>query len=606
MIFLLCALVVGSMNGWAVEVLAYTLSATAGSDSGYGTSEDITISSITWNVTANSTMVPWRLGHSKTNTLSDENRVIYSKTAISDNVTKIEITHGSKAYITVNSMTVTVHSSADDAASGSNAVASFTPSYVDNGTVTVTKADETSWAGKYYRIVYNLTKTNTSNAGYVAFSNAKFYKESSEVAITDISLPSTADVTVGKTRTLTATVTPDNHTGTVDWESDDESIATVSSEGVVTGVAAGSTTIRAKSHANSSINAECTVTVNEDVATLPFIWAGGSRSNLTALDGVTGNSLGDYADNAANRPYLVQLNAVGDYIQIRTNTQPGIVNVGVKMLGGNGTSKIIIQESSDGSEFTNVQELTISGSQNDVVNLVTTNAFKSTSRYVRIYKSVHNTGGNIGVGPINIALPGDPSIPVVSGTTVTLTTTANMDGWRAFYDATQDYTLDANTKAYVAAKSGTAGEVELTKLDVTAIPHGEAVILKTSALDHKMVLTKTTGAASLGANVLAYAASAAVDGYRLGFKDGTGVAFYKYTATAPASGVVYIDKDDVNTGSGARDFLTFGFGDDIETTGVNEVKIQKIDGQYFNLAGQRVAQPTKGLYIVNGKKVIIK
>ena len=30
------------------------------------------------------------------------------------------------------------------------------------------------------------------------------------------------------------------------------------------------------------------------------------------------------------------------------------------------------------------------------------------------------------------------------------------------------------------------------------------------------------------------------------------------------------------------------------------------DKGIFNLNGQRIAQPTKGLYIVNGKKVIIK
>ena len=30
------------------------------------------------------------------------------------------------------------------------------------------------------------------------------------------------------------------------------------------------------------------------------------------------------------------------------------------------------------------------------------------------------------------------------------------------------------------------------------------------------------------------------------------------------------------------------------------------DREVYNLAGQRVAQPTKGLYIVNGKKVVIK
>ena len=56
-------------------------------------------------------------------------------------------------------------------------------------------------------------------------------------------------------------------------------------------------------------------------------------------------------------------------------------------------------------------------------------------------------------------------------------------------------------------------------------------------------------------------------------------------------------------GGGARDFLGF----DDETTGIEAVEqAVKADNQYFNLAGQRVTQPTKGLYIVNGKKVIIK
>ena len=47
---------------------------------------------------------------------------------------------------------------------------------------------------------------------------------------------------------------------------------------------------------------------------------------------------------------------------------------------------------------------------------------------------------------------------------------------------------------------------------------------------------------------------------------------------------------------------------DGETTGIQSLESQKnlLDGAFYNLAGQRVAQPTKGLYIVNGKKVIIK
>ena len=48
--------------------------------------------------------------------------------------------------------------------------------------------------------------------------------------------------------------------------------------------------------------------------------------------------------------------------------------------------------------------------------------------------------------------------------------------------------------------------------------------------------------------------------------------------------------------------------DDAVITGITTVKSQKAAAadEYFNLAGQRIAQPTKGLYIVNGKKVVIK
>ena len=45
-----------------------------------------------------------------------------------------------------------------------------------------------------------------------------------------------------------------------------------------------------------------------------------------------------------------------------------------------------------------------------------------------------------------------------------------------------------------------------------------------------------------------------------------------------------------------------------ETTGIDAtlVNSEKVNSQYFNLAGQRVAHPAKGLYIVNGKKVLVK
>ena len=53
--------------------------------------------------------------------------------------------------------------------------------------------------------------------------------------------------------------------------------------------------------------------------------------------------------------------------------------------------------------------------------------------------------------------------------------------------------------------------------------------------------------------------------------------------------------------------LSVIFEDD-DVTGVNEVRSQKEDvrSEWFDLQGRKVAQPTKGLYIVNGKKVVLK
>ena len=57
--------------------------------------------------------------------------------------------------------------------------------------------------------------------------------------------------------------------------------------------------------------------------------------------------------------------------------------------------------------------------------------------------------------------------------------------------------------------------------------------------------------------------------------------------------------------------LGIGFGGN--TTGIAELKtLRKVEDNnfynlnFYNLNGQRVSQPKKGLYIVNGKKVVIK
>ncbi len=61
---------------------------------------------------------------------------------------------------------------------------------------------------------------------------------------------------------------------------------------------------------------------------------------------------------------------------------------------------------------------------------------------------------------------------------------------------------------------------------------------------------------------------------------------------------------DITPTSGARIALVF---DDDETTGITNNNRETItNNQFFDLQGRKVAQPTRGLYIVNGRKVIIK
>ena len=64
-------------------------------------------------------------------------------------------------------------------------------------------------------------------------------------------------------------------------------------------------------------------------------------------------------------------------------------------------------------------------------------------------------------------------------------------------------------------------------------------------------------------------------------------------------GKVYVEPS-----SAAREFIGFNFD---EVTGINEVKNEKetVNG-IFDLQGRKVITPSKGLYIVNGKKVVIK
>lgn len=88
------------------------------------------------------------------------------------------------------------------------------------------------------------------------------------VAVSSVTLSETEiTLEIKETHTLTAAVKPDNADDkTVDWNTDDPSIATVSEAGVVTAVGPGTTEITAVSNYDGTKFATCTVTVKKPIS----------------------------------------------------------------------------------------------------------------------------------------------------------------------------------------------------------------------------------------------------------------------------------------------------------------------------------------------------
>ena len=86
-------------------------------------------------------------------------------------------------------------------------------------------------------------------------------------------------------------------------------------------------------------------------------------------------------------------------------------------------------------------------------------------------------------------------------------------------------------------------------------------------------------------------------------KGASGIGFYKNTnAFTLRANSAYLPAEAVPT-TDARAFIAL----DDETTGIADVKAVKEDAEgMFDLQGRKIAKPTKGLYIVNGKKIVVK
>ncbi len=176
--------------------------------------------------------------------------------------------------------------------------------------------------------------------------------------------------------------------------------------------------------------------------------------------------------------------------------------------------------------------------------------------------------------------------------------------WTTFYSAIDNYKAPEGTQVFTVNLDGNT--IKTTEIGDSIVTKGQGVMLKSST--GNIVMTKVDNGSSdsyVGNSLVGTSHSISNPGnaYVLNYKTSRGVAFYKLSST----GTIGANKAYLvaNSTAAARAFFAF---DTDATTGIDKVNAQNSEKEVkaFDLQGRRVAKPANGLYIVNGKKVIMK
>lgn len=183
-----------------------------------------------------------------------------------------------------------------------------------------------------------------------------------------------------------------------------------------------------------------------------------------------------------------------------------------------------------------------------------------------------------------------------------LSATVTSAGWATLYT---DNALDFSGVEGLEAYTATCSESTVTLKQVQNVPAGTGVVLKGAANTYNIpvIASSTTAKGDLLGSTTEATAFNAYPGYTLYMlnKVNGKAQFVPVTKGEIAAGKAFLKVS--STIGGARS-LSVVFAED--ATGINAVKGQQLTEGYYNLQGQRVSAPKSGLYIVNGKKTIIK
>ena len=324
-----------------------------------------------------------------------------------------------------------------------------------------------------------------------------------------------------------------------------------------------------------------------DSSTKPFDWAYDSDTKTLTFSGT--EPIPSYREE--NRPWK-------DYVAEVENI---IINEGVRSIGDNAFTSC--------SALTSV---TIPASVTSIGKSAFKNCTSLTS--ITIPSSVTDISHFAFINCSKLAtvtINGNPYIgfDAFSGIASDAKVTMNLAGhegatgeyWATFYNENYAFQADENTQVFKVTLAGST--VTLLEVEDKIVDAGTAVVLKSTG-PPVMTLTTASSSDTQGNNLVGTYETITNPGNAYVLNNGDeGVGFYKLAAT----GTIGFGKAYLVASAAARDFLGFD-----ETTGISEkikVKSEK-SGEggdvIYDIHGRRVnGKPGKGLYIINGKKVVL-
>ena len=463
----------------------------------------------------------------------------------------------------------------------------------------------------------DLTPSNNEVTITYATKTAKQAITVTDVAVTGVSLNKTStSITCGSTETLTETITPNDATiKTVNWSSSNESVATVE-DGVVTAKAVGIATITVTTE-DGSKTATCDITVTAD-ATKPslintvFYESFDKCSNTGGNDGTwSGNVGAEYKTSDGDNTWsMTKGYAANKCVKMGTGSAKGVAITPALALEAGKTYTLSFRAGAFSGKSTNLKVSMSNGT------LSANNVTMKNAAFDDFELIITNASANA-----KITFEGNAKddsqyfldeVKVTTESSI-VDVTLNAAGFASYCSP---FALDLTpTSDYAAYAVKTIGEnkVKFTKIPGKVAAKTPFILYNEDnageTVNLPIIEDDDAEIAPVSENALIGTLSPTYVSNPSGFTNFgmSGSKFVPMEAGVVRANKAYlqVDNKDITTGSESRSLQVIF---DEETTGISNVEITKPevkDNVYYNLNGQRVANPSKGLYIVNGKKVII-